>query len=40
MGYADATQEEFIRNDVITFDYSVNYFMDMSRSIEDVKVGL
>ncbi|OXA59378.1 Meckelin [Folsomia candida] len=40
MGYADATQEEFIRNDVITFDYSVNYFMDMSRSIEDVKISI
>lgn len=37
--YADVGQEEFLRDELITFEYSVNYFMEMSRSIEDVKVS-
>jgi hypothetical protein len=38
--YADISQEEFLRNDIVTFEYSVDYFMDMSRSLEDVKISI
>ncbi|CAL8079935.1 unnamed protein product [Orchesella dallaii] len=38
--YKDMTKDEFLRNEQITFDFSVTYMMDMSRSLEDVKISV
>lgn len=38
--YKDLSKEEFLRNEQIHFDFSVNYVMDMQRSLEDVKVKI
>lgn len=36
--YKDMTNEEFLKNELVHFEFSVNYVMEMTRSIEDVKV--
>lgn len=38
--FNQVTAAQFLQNKMIEFKFEVEYFMDMTRAIEDVKVGL